>query len=126
MQVPQIGIRELRFLIVGGGAALGLFLLSWALLAAGMQPFAGMVLAYGVCFACAYWLQRNWTFKVSHSHTRSLPRYLMTQLVCAGISGLVAYAATQWCGFGPSVAAMSGTVIGSATSYVLSSRWAFA
>ncbi len=118
--------REIRFIIVGVVSALALFLLSWALLASGMQPFLGQTLAYGVVFACTYLLHKTWSFRTSQSHARSFPRYLATQLAAAGLSGAVAWAGAHWLGLGDMLVSASATIVASAASYLLSSRWAFA
>jgi len=88
-------VRFVRFAVVGVGAALLFFFLSWALVSAGMPPFAGSVIAYGLAFIVAYSAQRGWTFEGQHDHGRALPRYLVTQLVCALFAGLSAHVAVS-------------------------------
>ena len=117
--------RLTRFVTVGVGAALLLFVLSWLLVTLGLPPFAGSALAYGVAFVVAYCAQRGWTFRARHSHARALPRYLAVQLGCAVLSGLVSHVAVTR--FGISTLAMSAVTTGvaSAASFVLSSLWVF-
>jgi putative flippase GtrA len=119
------GATTLRFVIVGVGAAVLLFFLSWLFVAGGMSPFAGSALAYAFSFVAAYSAQRNWTFGGNHGHGHALPRYFMLQAGCAFSSGLIAQAAVA--GFGASPLIMSGlTVIGaSAASYIGSVLWVF-
>jgi putative flippase GtrA len=115
----------LRFVIVGVGAAVLLFCLSWLFVSSGMPPFAGSVLAYAIAFVAAYSAQRNWTFGGDHGHGHALPRYFVLQAGCALASGLVAHVAVA--SFGASPFVMSAlTVIGaSAVSYVGSMLWVF-
>lgn len=122
----MLGHRTLRFVIVGGGAALSFLLMCWAFVAAGISAFPAAVLAYAIAFAGAYLLQRNWTFRVQHNHGRSLPRYLAVQAICACLAGAGAHISAQWLGSTPAVTAMVATVLSGGASYILSSRWAFA
>lgn len=118
-------VRLVRFVIVGVGAALLLFILSWALVEAGLPPFVGSVIAYMLAFVVAYSAQRGWTFEGRHDHAHALPRYLVTQLVCAVFAGLSAHVAVSIFSASPLLMSAIITVAASAASYVLSSVWVF-
>jgi putative flippase GtrA len=116
--------KLVRFVIVGGGAAGLLFCLSYLFNWLGAPQIVGSPLAYGCCFVVAYSLQRGWTFRGRHAHGHALPRYLIAQLACAALSGLVGQAAAhlgapRW---GASGAA---TLAASAASYFTSLYWVF-
>ena len=117
--------RLFRFLTVGVGAALLLFVLSWLLVSLGFSPFIGSVVAYAITFLVAYSAQRGWTFGGQHDHASAMPRYLALQLGCALFSGMVSHLAVTR--FGMSALAMSAlmTVAASTVSYILSSLWVF-
>lgn len=85
--------RLFRFLTVGVGAALLLFVLSWLLVSLGLSPFVGSVTAYAISFVVAYSAQRSWTFGGKHDHATAMPRYLALQVGCAVFSGLVSHVA---------------------------------
>jgi len=118
-------VRLVRFVIVGVGAALLLFMLSWALVSAGLPPFVGSVIAYMLAFVVAYSAQRGWTFEGRHDHAHAFPRYLVTQLVCAAFAGLSAHVAVSIFSASPLIMSAIITVAASAASYVLSSVWVF-
>lgn len=115
-----------RFLIVGAGAAVLLFALSYLFVAWGVSPFAGSTAAYAIAFIVAYTAQRNWTFQSSQRHQQTLPRYFVLQAGCAVTSGVTAHTAVS--AFGASPLIMSGitTIVASAVSFILSSQWVFA
>jgi putative flippase GtrA len=117
--------RPVRFAVVGIGAALLFFVLSWALVSAGLPPFVGSVIAYALAFVLAYSAQRGWTFEGRHDHGRALPRYLVTQLVCAVFAGLSAHVAVSIFSLSPLVMSAIITLAAGAASYVLSSVWVF-
>ena len=117
--------RFVRFAVVGVGAALLFFVLSWALVSAGLPPFAGSVIAYLLAFVMAYSAQRSWTFEGRHDHGRAFPRYLATQLVCALFAGLSAHVAVAVFSAPPLVMSAIITLAAGAASYVLSSVWVF-
>jgi len=118
-------VRLVRFAVVGIGAALLFFVLSWALVSAGLPPFAGSVIAYMLAFVVAYSAQRGWTFEGQHDHRRTLPRYLVTQLVCAVFAGLSAHVAVSVFSASPLVMSAIITLAAGAASYALSSVWVF-
>ncbi len=117
--------RLFRFLTVGVGAALLLFVLSWLLVSLGLSPFVGSVTAYAISFVVAYSAQRSWTFGGKHDHATAMPRYLALQVGCAVFSGLVSHVAATRFAMPPLSMSASATVAASAVSYVLSSVWVF-
>ncbi|RUW26598.1 GtrA family protein [Mesorhizobium sp. M4B.F.Ca.ET.215.01.1.1] len=117
--------RLFRFLVVGVGAALLLFVLSWLLVSLGLSPFVGSAAAYAIAFVVAYSAQRGWTFGGEHDHATALPRYLTLQLGCAVFSGLVSHVAVARFGLSPLAMSALTTVATSALSYVASSLWVF-
>jgi len=117
--------RFARFVTVGVGAALLLFLLSWLFAALGFMPLVGSTIAYAIAFAVAYTAQRFWTFGARHSHGHALPRYFAVQAGCAVFSGVFAELATRFAGVPPVAVAAATTVAASGASYVLSAYWVF-
>ena len=120
-----IQTRLFRFLVVGSGAALLLFVLSWLLVSLGISPFVGSVVAYAIAFVIAYSAQRGWTFGAEHDHATALPRYLTLQLGCAAFSGLVSHVAVTRFGLSPVAMSALTTAAASALSYIVSSAWVF-
>ena len=117
--------RLFRFLTVGVGAALLLFVLSWLLVSLGLSPFVGSLIAYAIAFAVAYSAQRGWTFGGQHDHARAMPRYFALQVGCALFSGLVSHVAVARFGMSPLAMSALTTVVASTVSYILSSLWVF-
>jgi putative flippase GtrA len=117
-----VGLRPVRFVAVGVGAAA---LFSYLLVSVGMAPFAGTVVAYAVAFAAAYAAQRAWTFGARHDHGHALPRYFLIQVVCALLSGALAHVLVAYLQIPPFAMSAIITVGASLASYFLSSRWAF-
>ena len=126
MLQAALALRAVRFLTVGGGAALLFFVLTYALVSLGMPPFAGSAVAYATAFVIAYTAQRNWTFGGSHRHGRALPRYFILQAGCAVGSGVLAHVATEKLQMSPLAMSALTTVAACVVSYVLSSLWVFA
>lgn len=118
--------RLTRFVIVGVGAALLLFTLSYLFVRLGAAPFAGSTLAYAIAFAVAYTAQRNWTFEATQDHAQTLPRYFVLQAGCAITSGITAHTAVTLFGASPVMMSVVTTIVASAVSFVLSSLWVFA
>ena len=128
MSVVLRGMTELRlfrFIVVGVGAAALMFILTYALVSAGLPPFLGSTLAYAVAFVVAYTAQRGWTFGGRHDHSRAFPRYLALQLCCAVFSGLVCHIAVTRLGMSSLAASAITTILAGAASYLLSSLWVF-
>jgi putative flippase GtrA len=115
----------LRFTLVGVGAALLLFSLSYLFVEAGLPPFPASALAYGIAFAAAYTGQRNWTFGSGHPHRSALPRYLAVQLACGGLAGFVSHVSVTRLGMPPLAMAAATTVLASAASFLATSLWVF-
>ena len=115
----------LRFLLVGGGAALLLWVLGFLLLSAGVQPFIAGCAAYAVSFCVAYLLQRGYTFAGRHAHREALPRYVAAQ-ACAGlVAGVATALAQERLGLGHELSSAAGTIAASATSLLLTAFWVF-
>ena len=123
---PALQSRTLRFVVVGVSAALLFAGLNYLLARSGMAPALAGPLAYLVAFAFAYLTQRRWTFSGEQSHAVAFPRYLALQLGCAALSGAVSHGAVAWFGASPLAMAIAATLITSAVSFVVSSRWVFA
>lgn len=122
---PALGSRSLRFVIVGVGAAALFAALSYLFASAGLRPALAAPLAYLIAFAFAYVTQRSWTFSAEQSHAVAFPRYLALQLGCAVLSGVVSHVAVAWYRASPLAMSVAATLITSAVSYVVSSRWVF-
>jgi putative flippase GtrA len=115
----------LRFICVGGGAAVFFMILTYALVSDGAKPFWASVVAYVICVAVAYLLQRFWTFEAKHPHREALPRYLALQGGCAVFSGLVPQVAIDHFGATRLVAVGLATITASVFSYVGSTFFVF-
>jgi putative flippase GtrA len=122
---PRNRTRLLRFFIVGAGAVLLMFVLSYLFAMAGLRPFAGSVLAYALVFVLAYTAQRSWTFGGEHRHRSALPRYLVLQAGCALASGALAHVAVTGFKLSPFPMAVLTALAAGAASYVVSSAWVF-
>lgn len=116
----------MRFLIVGGGAAALLWLLTFVFLRLGAPAFASGLGAYAIAFVVAYLLQRNWTFGGAGRHRRTLPRYFLVQASCALASGGLSHLLTSTLGWPAIAASLTMTVCVSAFSYLASTYWVFA
>lgn len=119
------GATMVRFVAVGTGAALLLFVLTWFFAAAGMPPLAAGAIAYAVAFAVTYLAQRGWSFGGQHAHGHALPRYFAAQAVAALTSGLAAQIAVSGPGWGHEAAAALATFAASGVSFLLSLLWVF-
>lgn len=118
--------QEIRFIITGSSGTLLFFALSFTLVSAGMAPFTGSALAYGICFVIVYTTHRNWTFSANVPHGRALPRYLLLQAFCAIMSGLVAHFLVSVFGFAPLAMSALTAIAAAGFSYIVSSLWVFA
>jgi putative flippase GtrA len=116
----------MRFIVVGSAAAVLQFSLTYAFIALGARPAMASAGAYGIAFCSAYVAQKYWTFESSTGHHRTLPRYLAVQLLSAALAAAAAEAAAVLLGLPTLGISIMSTLVGSGTSYVLSSRWAFA
>ena len=118
--------RLARFVAVGAGANLLLFVLSWLFRSAGMPAFTAGALAYALAFVAAYGAQRGWTFGSTQSHGRLFTRYLAAQIACAALSGLIGHAGVEVFALSPLWMSVAVTATAGVTSYLLSSYWVFA
>jgi putative flippase GtrA len=116
--------KLVRFVIVGVTAAVLLFTLTYLLNTLGLPQIIAAPLAYSASFVYAYTLQHGWTFRGSAPHRRALPRYLIAQLGCAGLAGIVGQSAAHF-GAPRAFASIAATVAASATSYFVSMLWVF-
>lgn len=112
-------------MVVGSSAAGLLFLLSFALVSAGLPPFAASLIAYAIAFGAAYLAQRGWTFGGRHGHDHALPRYFALQAGCAIFSGLVSHVSVTRFGMSPVAMSAVTTIAASAVSFFVSSLWVF-
>lgn len=117
----------LRFVIVGIGVAALQFSLIWMFLILGARAAVASAGAYFIAFCVAFVGQHYWTFAAANARVgRTLPRYLIAQMVSATLAALAAEIAETVMALPHSAIAMTSTLTGGALSYVLSSRWAFA
>jgi putative flippase GtrA len=123
---PLARRRLARFVAVGAGANLLLFVLSYLFRSAGMPAFAAGTAGYAIAFMAAYAAQRGWTFGSTDSHRRLFPRYLAAQIACAVLSGLVGHFSTELLELSPLWMSVAVTAVAAVASYLLSSRWVFA
>ena len=121
-----LSARVVRFVLVGGGAAGLLMVLTYGFLRLGVPPFPAGLCAYALSFVVAYTLQRNWTFGGAGSHARTLPRYFALQAVLALSSGGLSQVLVKALHWPSAEASAAMTVCVSAISYLGSSRWVFA
>jgi putative flippase GtrA len=117
--------RWLRFCIVGAGANLLLFVLTYFFRKCGVAAFTAGACAYAVAFMAAYFAQRDWTFAGTRGNRRTFPRYLAAQIGCAGASGLAGHFCATLLAATPFWTAVAVTATAGVTSYLASSRWVF-
>jgi putative flippase GtrA len=117
--------EAVRFVITGSAAALLFYLLTFAVVAVGVPPFAGTLLAYVTVLVGTYTVQHAWTFRGRQAHRRSFPRYLVAQAAAAMVASTVAHVCGL-AGLPAAVLAACSTVSGSAVSFVMSKFWVFA
>ena len=121
-----IDATTVRFVVTGASAAALFFLLSYAGLRAGLPPFTGTLLAYGVTVVASYTAQQAWTFRGRSRHGEAFPRYLAVQVGCALLSAALARLLVVEAGLGALPVAILTTLASSAISYGLSRFWVFA
>ncbi len=114
-----------RFVIAGSGTALLFFVLAWALVSAGLPSFSGTLLAYATAVAVGYVAQRQWTFRATHPHSRSFPRYVALQIGCGVLSGLISHTTTNLLGLQPFLMSLTTMIAVSLISFVASALWVF-
>jgi putative flippase GtrA len=118
--------RLARFIVVGAGANISLFVLSYLFRSLGIAPFVAGAGAYAITFVAAYTAQRGWTFGSTESHSRVFPRYLAAQIACAALSGLVGHVSVEAFSFSPFWMSVAVTAVAAVGSFLLSSLWVFA
>jgi len=118
--------RLARFIVVGAGANVLLFALSYLFRSLGMAAFIAGAGAYAITFFAAYTAQRGWTFASSESHARVLPRYLAAQIACAALAGVAGHVAAELLHLSPFWMSVAVTAIAAISSFFLSSLWVFA
>lgn len=118
--------REARFFLAGAGLA-GFFLIVVFVLVSigGLAPFTSSVVAYVTALGLGYLVQRNWSFRGRHSHSKALPRYIILQTGCAVFSGLGAQTATTYFHMPPLTMSIVNTLMMALISYVVSLTWVF-
>jgi putative flippase GtrA len=117
---------SLRYVAVGGAAALGYFAICYVLQEiAGWAPFWASAAAYAVMFGCAYLGQRNIAFRSARRHRDSLPAYLLLQILCALLAAAIVQFLVAATGHSPLVASAIATIIAGGASYIVSASWIF-
>jgi putative flippase GtrA len=118
--------RLARFILVGAGANISLFVLSYLFRSLGIAAFVAGAGAYAITFFAAYTAQRGWTFGSTESHAKVFPRYLAAQLACATLSGLVGHVSVEIFALSPFWMSVAVTAVAAVSSFLLSSLWVFA
>ena len=121
MEIGQI----FRFVAAGSFAAAIYFVLMLTFLHLGAHSAVAALLAHFLAFFVGYTVQKRFAFRSSSTHSRSLPRYALLQLSCAGSAVLAATVSSAIVAASPMTVAAVTTVVLSGVSYVLSSRWVF-
>jgi len=119
--------KLIRFLTVGIGCAGIYFSVNYMLQTMiGLSQFVSALVAYFLSFGVAYLLQKNWTFKSSAAHSKTLARYVAAQIIAAALTAMFSQAFTE---IFPSMSkaplSIISTCIAGASSFVLSSLWVF-
>ncbi len=118
--------RETRFFLTGAGLAGFYFIVVFVFVSiGGLAPFTSSVLAYIGALGLGYLVQRNWSFRARHSHSKALPRYLMLQTGCAVFSGLGAQTTTTYFYMPALTMSILNTLMMALISYVVSLNWVF-
>jgi putative flippase GtrA len=116
----------LRFVIIGGGCAVLYFAVCLALATLfDLSPFLASFGAYLICFWVGYSLQRGVTFRSKARHRVTLTRYAAWHLFGAtAVSAAtdVVASASVW---DATYIALFSTLLCSAVSFFISSRWVF-
>jgi putative flippase GtrA len=82
--------RFARFVVVGGGFALGYAVVTAALVGrAGLPPLATSVAVYALCIPLAYLAQKSFTFRVRRAQRGGFMVYAATQVVCMALVSVV-------------------------------------
>jgi putative flippase GtrA len=91
-----------------------------------LPAWLALLSTYTTCFGIGYTLQRNFAFKATGAHRRSLQRYIMLH-----VFGMIfVYSATQWMEavwrIGAVGASLSATALAGLASFIISLTWVFA
>jgi putative flippase GtrA len=119
--------KFVRFSIVGGLCAILFFAVYYFCLQVVKLPaWLALLSTYTTCFGVGYTLQRNFAFRATATHHRSLWRYLVLH-----VFGMIfVYSATQWMEavwrIGAVGASFSATALAGLASFVISLTWVFA
>ncbi|GLK51930.1 MAG: hypothetical protein CMH94_00265 [Oceanicaulis sp.] len=73
--------RLLRYLVVGGGTNLLLYLAYLGITFLGVSPEIATTGAFAAGIAITYLLNRGWTFRSTHAWQRTAPRYVAAYLM---------------------------------------------
>lgn len=87
---PQDIARFARFVVVGGGFALGYAVVTAVLVGrAGLPPLVTSVVVYALCIPLAYLAQKTFTFRVRRAQRGGFLVYAATQVVCMALVSVV-------------------------------------
>ena len=124
--MPPLLVKLVRFSVVGGLCALLFFLIHYSLttiFSVSLMP--SLITTYAICFGIGYSLQRNFAFRSTTQHRRSLPRYFILHF--CGL--LFVYYLTRWMEshflLGNMGASLVATGIAGLVSFVISLTWIF-
>jgi putative flippase GtrA len=123
----SVGTQLVSFLIVGGGAALGLVLLTSAALAVptGLPSWVVSVICYALFIGPVYLLHRRFSFASAAPHGRALPRYIAVQLSALLLAALFSYVAYGVAQLPTPVAAVLVIGLTSGVNFMILRLWAF-
>lgn len=120
-----MSVTLVRFVIVGTSSAAIFFLLSYLQISQGVRPIFAGIISYALTFGGTYLIHHHWTFESSATHKESLPRYLMLQLMCAGVASAVTEILTMRFSLAPFLSSLFVTVLASSASFAVSKFWVF-
>ncbi|RKP59044.1 GtrA family protein [Pararobbsia silviterrae] len=117
-----------RFIVVGGTSAVFYFVLTFAFQrAAGMSATVASGVAYVISFVVTYLTHKRFTFRSTSGHGRALPRYALAQAIAVMLTMGLVHLGTQVLKMqSEALISLGATIVASGSSYVLSSKWAFA
>ena len=117
-----------RFVGVGGAAALGYVLVSSLAIALlpGLPAVVTSTVCYGLFILPTYLAHRRFSFRSDVRHGRALPRYVAVQALGLALAGLFAILAYDIVRLPNPAAAIAVIVATSAISFILLKLWAFA
>lgn len=119
--------QAVRFLIVGGMAALGYIVVATVLeTLAAFPAWAASVLGYASMIGPAYMGHRLFAFRATTEHKQSFPRYLSVQILCLVLSGVFAGLLSGMTALYPAIIYVAVAAILAVVSFVLTRLWVFA